>query len=307
MTQRPPPLQWLPAFEAAARHTSFSRAAEELHITTSAVSQQVRQLEAYLGQALFARHGRRVALTVEGQAYAHLAAEVLSTYRRGHEQLMARRGRAVIHLSMTPLVAHELVLPALADFQRVHPDIDLRIEASMALSPLNEGGRRAAIRYGDGRWPGLLSQALGASWATLVASPQLAARCPVIEVADLAQHTLIHQRAGASDWALAAHLLGVGEVPRRADLVLDSNLSAVRAAEQGLGVAIGVWPLVQPALDEGRLVALWPWMPLDTGDYFVRRLDDPHPSEMARVYDWLQALFKAPMKKPAHHQDGGAG
>ena len=291
MPLRPPPLQWLPAFEAAARLMNFTRAAEELHITTSAVSQQIRQLEAYLNHPLFVRQGRRVALTVEGCAYAELASEVLAHYRRGHEQLMARRARSVIHLSMTPLVAHEVVLPVLADFQAAHPDIELRIESSMSLNTLRGPHRWAAIRYGDGRWPGLTSQALGASSATLVASPAVAERHPVRTVQDLAQHTLIHQRADVSDWGLAARLLGVDEVPRRADLLLDSNLSALRAAEQGLGVAIGVWPLIRPALDEGRLVALWPMLPLETGDHFVHRKDDPRPQDMAVLYRWLRAQF----------------
>ena len=291
MSLKPPPLQWLPAFEAAARLVSFRRAAEELHITTSAVSQQVRQLEAYLAQALFLRQNRTVRLTETGRAYAALASQVLQSYRQGHERLMQRAARPALRITMTPLVAHELVLPALADFQSHQPDIDLHIESSMEVADFASLSVDAAIRYGSGVWPGLESLPLSRCSASLVAAPSLLARQPIQQLSDLAAHTLIHQRADRSDWASAAAELGLNEVPSKGDLMLDSNLAALRAAEQGLGIAIGVWPLVQPWLDDGRLVAILPPRPLSTGDHLVFRRDDPRREYLLTVYDWLKGRF----------------
>lgn len=292
MSSRPPPLQWLPAFDAAARHLSFSRAAQAMHISTSALSQQIRQLEAYLGQPLFHRLTRRVALTDFGQAYAELARELVQRQLDGHARVMQRFARPVLKVSMTPLVAHEVVLPALASFQVQHPMLDLQIEATMDVVDLQQGTVDAAVRFGDGHWPGLDAWPLSRCRGTLVAAPALVARQPVRRLGDLAHHTLIHQRADQSDWTLAARLLGRERLPRKADLVLDSNLAALRAAEQGLGVALAVWPLVQPWLDSGRLMALLPPMPLQAGDYFVCRARDPRRDQLQAVYGWLKGVFE---------------
>lgn len=292
MSLRPPPLQWLPAFEAAARLLSFRRAAEALHITPSALGQQIRQLEAHLGHPLFHRLTRRVELTAFGQAYAELAADIVQRHQQGHARVLQRFQRPVLRVSMTPLVAHELVLPALGDFQAMCPHLDLHIEATMDLVDLQLGVVDAAVRFGEGPWPGVQAWPLSRCRATLVASPALARRLPLKRLGDLALHTLIHQRPDQADWALAARLFGRERLPRKADLVLDSNLAALRAAEQGLGVAIAVWPLVQSWIAQGRLVALWPPMPLAEGDHFLCRVNDPRQEALRAVYGWLQGLFE---------------
>jgi LysR family transcriptional regulator, glycine cleavage system transcriptional activator len=290
MLHRPPPLQWLPAFEAAARHLSFSLAAEELHVSTSAIGQQIRQLEAHLGQRLFLRLTRRVALTEAGAAYAALCTPLLSGFRQGHERFMKRHALPALRISMTPLVAHELILPALAEFQATHPGTTLQIESTMALADFQDQGLDAALRFGAPPWPGLMALPLSRCRATLVAAPGLL-QSPLRGPNDLAACTLIHQRADQRDWDQVAAHWGVPRLPRRSDLVLDSNLSALRAAEQGLGVAIAVWPLVQPWLDQGRLVALLPPMALAEGDHFVFRADDPQRERLLAVHAWIRSLF----------------
>lgn len=292
MTRRPPPLQWLPPFEAAARLLSFSRAAQELHVTTSAIGQQIKHLEDHLGMRLFVRHTRRVELTEAGHAYAALASRLLRSFRSGHERTMQGLTKPVLRITMTPLVAHELVLPALAEFQAVHPDISLQIDATMALADFDHQAMDAAIRFGQGPWPGVTALPLSQCAATIVASPRLKVQRPIGSPDDLAETTLIHQSATRAEWQQMARFMGVEHIPHRSDLVLDSNLAALRAAEQGLGVALAVWPLVAPWLDHGRLVALTPAIDIASGDHFVYDPASPKREQLLLVYAWIRNLFE---------------
>lgn len=200
--QRPPPLQLLPAFEAASRLLSFSKAAAELHVTTAAVSQQIRQLESYLGLPLFLRLTRRVELTDAGRQFAELVSRMLQQYRQGHADLLHHHTRPVLRLSMTPLVAQELLIPRLAAFQAQHPDVSIRLDARMDFVDFEREPIDAAIRVGKGPWPGLQAQPLCRCVAAIVASPQLLARQPVHSIDDLARHTLIHPREAPGTGAL---------------------------------------------------------------------------------------------------------
>src|SRR5262249_9789668 len=130
-------LSYLPAFEAAARHLSFKLAAEELHLTPSAVSQQMRALEDMLELKLFRRLTRALALTAAGEQFAALVSETLDRYSRGAEQVLRQQGRQVIRVSTDPFVAHEVLIPALDSFKSKRPPIDLRIETSAQVLDLD--------------------------------------------------------------------------------------------------------------------------------------------------------------------------
>jgi DNA-binding transcriptional LysR family regulator len=298
MTCRPPPLQWLPPFEAAARLLSFSQAAQELHVTTSAVGQQIKNLEAHLGFRLFVRHTRRVELTEAGHAYAELASRLLRNFRAGHERTLQGLSKPVLRISMTPLVAHDLVLPALAEFQALYPDITLQIDATMGLADFGAQTLDAAIRYGEGPWSGVTALPLSHCSAAIVASPKLMIHHPIRSPKDLALTTLIHQSADQAEWQQMAQFMGVTDIPHRSDLILDSNLAALRAAEQGLGVALAVWPLLKPWLDSGRLVALTPPVELASGDHFLYAPDSPKQPQLLAVYAWIRSLFER-LEEPA--------
>lgn len=155
-----------------AASSSFSKAAHELHLTASAVRQQIKQLEAHLGMPLFRRLTRAIELTEAGEAFARVATRTLGAYRDGHADLMGRFGRPVLRISMVPMVAHELVIPALSDFKQACPDIDLRLETSMALADFQHDAVDAALRIGDGNWPGLEVLRLADCHGTVVASPE---------------------------------------------------------------------------------------------------------------------------------------
>lgn len=286
--QKPPPLQLLPAFEAASRLSSFSKAAAELHLTTAAISQQIKQLEGHLGMPLFRRLTRRVELTEAGTAFAEVVSQTLHTYRAGHADLLHRHTRPVLRMSASVYVTHELLIPRLGTFQKVHPHIDIRLEANMELVDFEHDPIDAAIRLGSGNWPGLEALPLCTCQAALVASPDLLKRLPVASLADLKRHTLIHPRTSNTDWDMVARFANLPRVERQGDLVLDSDLAAIKAAEAGLGVTLAVMPKGTSQLHGRRLNTIMAPMDLPIQLYFVFRPNDGKEALLMLLYRWIK-------------------
>lgn len=291
---RLPPLQLLPAFEAASRLLSFSKAAVELHVTTAAISQQIKQLEGLLGLPLFQRLTRRVELTEAGRDFALVAAQTLAIYRLGHANLIHRHTRPILRISMTPLVAHELLIPNLVDFQAANPGVDIRIESSMDLADFDHDPVDAAIRFGSGQWPGLEALPLCKCQAHILASPALLQRLPVNSIGDLKHHILIHPRHNQADWNHAAKLLGVERIERKGDLVMDSDLAMVNAAERGLGVTLCVLSAYSNRMAFDRLVQVFPPIDLPWQAYFVFRPHSGKEALLMNAYQWIKANIDGP-------------
>lgn len=291
---RQPPLQLLPPFEAAARLGSFKRAAEELHVTSSAVSQQVRALEEWLDTALFVRLTRRIELTPAGSQFYDIVSRVLREYGQQFALFRARLARPVLRVSMIPFIAHELVLPKLQDFQCLHPDIDLRIETSMNLVDFTEEPIDAAVRFGEGPWAGLASFPLCATHATLVAAPTLLHERPIQGITDIQQHTLINSRRDRDDWQQVAQRLGLAALQRKNALILDDYFSAMQAAAQGLGLAIAILPITNNWIRERRLVQVFPMqLPTEQSYQFVCRRGQTENPAIRALYQWIKTLFDA--------------
>lgn len=300
MHKRPPPLQFLPTFEATARLSSMSRAGQELNLTASAVSQQIKQLEAMMEVQLFHRLTRRIELTEAGQAFFQVATRILRAYRQGHADMHARFARPVLRISCVPSVAHQLILPGLASFQETFPGIDLRLDARMDVVDFDTDPIDAAVRTGLGQWPGLVALPLGPCHGTLVASPELLKRHPVKDVRDLKHHVLIHPRitnGDQDDWDLVAAVLNVPRIERKSDLMLDSDLAGLQAAEQGLGVSMGFTPGIHAWLRSGKLVALVEPVEMAVSHYFVYReaaeKDEAQRERLRRVYAWVKGRYEA--------------
>jgi LysR family glycine cleavage system transcriptional activator len=289
----------LPAFEASARLGSMSRAAQELHLTASAVSQQIKQLESLMDVQLFQRMTRRIELTEAGQAFFKVATRTLRAYRQGHADMYSQFGRPVLRISCVPSVAHQLILPGMASFHEHFPGIDLRLDSRMDIVDFDAETIDAAVRTGMGSWPGLVALPLGPCYGTLVASPALLARQPIHGLDDLRHHVLIHPRITAGDhddWDTVAAYLGAPRIQRKGDLMLDSDLSGLHAAEQGLGVAMGFTPGIGEWLASGRLVALVPPVKLATSHYFVFRdteRDEAQRDRLMAVYEWIKCRYEA--------------
>jgi len=289
-----PAIHWLQAFEASARHLSFKDAAEELHLTASAVSQKIKQLEDFLNVSLFTRMTRSLALTMEGQDYQLIAKDILSFYQQRQREFLRRYSRRDMRLSMIPFIANDIVLPSLPDYQEANPDTELKIEASTSLVNFAEDDMDASIRFGHGDWAGLVATPLCRCKIILVASPAVIAKKPVSDLLDLQNHSLISMRGAETAWDSLSSKLSLPFVSQCRSLEVDSYLASMVAAQQGLGVAIGVKPLINPWLEDGRLVQVTEVeVEIPQAYYFVRRIQDRDDLKLQQLYIWLKGLFTA--------------
>ncbi len=272
---------------------SLTRAADELAVTQSAISRQVRELERDLGVELFRRQGRNLRLTAEGRAFAQVAGEVLDRLTDHATALRARRTSPVITLGTLPSVAARWLAPRLADFVASHPEIDLRIAASPQLADLGTDGIDAAIRYGRGEWSGVTASRLAGEELLPVCSPEYLRRNPVNTAAELARQTLLQADLPDQwrDWFRAA---GVPADDIGHGLRFDDANALLQAAVDGLGVALGRSLLVAEDLHNGRLVVpLDLRIPASYSYWFVVLAGRENDAQLTRIRDWLIRQFCA--------------
>lgn len=292
MNRRLPPLTALPCFEAAARHLSFTRAAEELNVTPGAVSRSIRNLEEQLDLMLFERDTRSVRLTVIGERYAQSVREVLDQLAAATKVATARHSDATLNVSTSDGFAGRWLVPRLYRFHRAHADIDVRVSTTGRLTNFHGDGIDVAIRYGSGRYPGLTSELLAEEDVFPVCSPQLlSGRHALRRAEDLKHHTLIRD-GYPIDWAAWLASAGVQGVDPERGLRFDSYTFAVQAAVQGEGVVLGRTMLVADDLAAGRLVRPFKHALRARSSFFV-----VYPPEAIRqpkikaFRDWLFAEF----------------
>lgn len=292
-----PPLSALLAFEAVARLLSFTRAAEELHVTPGAVSQQVRALEQHMGEALFDRTRRSVSLT-------STARRVLPDVRSGLQLLVraaswkpaASHGRTLT-ISVAPSFASKWLLPRLGPFYDRHPDIDLRISATVALTNFGDGGGDApdlAIRFGHGEYAGLQSEKLFSEWITPLCSPRLPTRSrPLKRAEDLRRFRLLHDASvpgedQSDDWQRWLTLAGARNVPTISGMRFTLAEHALQAAIDGAGVVLGRLGLADRDLAAGRLVRPFELaLPLKVGYFLVTPNRRRERAEIQCFREWL--------------------
>lgn len=292
--RRLPPLHTLEAFEAAARRLSFKLAAQELHLTPSAISHQIKALEAFLGFELFRRGNRSLELTDGGQAYLQVVREILSRLRSGSAKVAQRYARATLKISAGPFIASELILPALPDFQEAHPDIDVRIDTDLRPVDLLHEDTDIALRFGSGQWPRLAAERLMTVSAVPVCTPALAKILRKSGPGRLEDVALIHSSPMPDGWSQWATAAGVTLGKPRRDVWLDSYLAILRAAEQGLGLALGLVPMVDPWIRRRKVTTPWPElkMPIPHGYYLLHRPEDADRPEVAAFRRWLVELLR---------------
>lgn len=287
--RRLPPFTWLRAFESAARHLSFTDAGEELAISQPAVSQQVRQLEDWLGAPLFKRLVRGLALTDAGIAYLPIVRDGIDRLDVGTEQIFGRLGRRPVTLRATATMAALWLAPRLADFRRAHPEVTLRVTTLYAPVDFGQDGIDIEIRYGDGKWPGVGARKLFDETYFPVCSADYLRDAPSLtRQADLTRHRLIHALGEREGWGAYFQKSSVATPPLSEGLQCDSLVVALEAAAAGGGVALGTAPLVEPLLASGRLLAP---LPERLAARFAHHVVVPSlrgPSrEVQIVVDWL--------------------
>ncbi|HRQ64146.1 MAG TPA: LysR substrate-binding domain-containing protein [Xanthomonadaceae bacterium] len=256
MSLRSDLLPALGVFATAARHQNIAHAADELHLTASAVSHHVRKLEARLGVALFQRHARGVSLTPEGRLLADASASAIADLDAVFATLR-RAGRTHERLRITTLhsLTYAWLMPRLPRFTQAHPDIRISIDTEIALTRFDEGGPDLGIRHGPGHWAGLTAHHLMDDSLFPVAAPDLPGLDGVTEPARIAHLPLVTDLAlqGWRDWFRAAGVRGV----RLPDMhTFSDSTDAMQAAVCGLGAALARRLIVAPYLANGRLVRL---------------------------------------------------
>jgi LysR family transcriptional regulator, glycine cleavage system transcriptional activator len=254
MPRRLPPLNALKAFEAAARHESFTRAAEELCVTQGAVSHQVKALELELGLKLFSRERQRLVITEAGRSYLEVVRDALDRIAAGTEKLLQRQSGGVLTVSTSPNFAAKWLVHRLGRFTQVHPGIDLRISASLQHIDFVRDDIDLAIRHGDGRAAGLHVTKLCTEELFVVCSPKLlTGKTALRKPADLARHTLLHIN-DRTDWKRWLDAADAGNVDVSRGPILNQASMAIDAAIDGQGVALARSALAAWDLISGRLV-----------------------------------------------------
>lgn len=293
MTARLPSLNGLRAFEAAARHLSFTLAASELNVTQTAISHQIRRLEEELGIRLFIRQNRALALTPEARDYLPGVRAAFNDLRLATDRLLRKEDDKVLTVSTLASLAAKWLLPRLTDFQEQHPGIDVRITTSTGLVDFQRDNVDAAIRYGRGQWPGVRADWLMADELFPVCSPSLLrGDKPLRRPEDLRNHPLLHtSNTNSDDWRLWLTAAGLPvDIARQPGITFDMIFMTIQAAIDGIGVAMGRTSYVQDDIAKGRLVVPFKIaLPADAGFYLVAPEGRREAPKLAAFRQWIVA------------------
>lgn len=293
MHRRLPPLNALKAFEAAARHLSFTKAAEELFVTQAAVSHQIKALEEYLSMKLFLRRNRTLLLTEEGQSYFLDLKDIFKHLQEATEKLVAKGSKGAITVAMPPSFASQWLVPRISSFSADHPDIDVRIKAVDFDEGFLEDGVDVAVYYGKGRWSGLQADKLHTEFLTPLCSPMLFnGGKPLDTLADLKHHVLLHDESRAV-WKGWLKNVGVTGVNVNQGPVFSHSMLVLQAAALGQGIALGNTVLARPEIEAGRLI-----MPFEEklesrdGFYLVCEESQAELGKIAAFREWILGLVE---------------
>jgi LysR family glycine cleavage system transcriptional activator len=293
--RRLPPLNALRAFEAAARHLNFSRAADELSVTPGAVSQQIQNLEDYIGASLFRRTPRGLLLTDAAQTALPALREAFDRLAEAASLLTAAVDGRRLTLTAPPSFAAKWLVPRLGRFETAHPQVDVWLSADMELVDFANGEVDLAVRYGGGPYPGLEVMRLMRETVIPVMSPELNLASPLNTPCDLAGHVLLHDGSpdadeSCPDWQMWLAARGVKGVDGSRGPRFNQSSLVIEAAMAGRGVALAKRTLAQDDLDAGRLIAP---MAITTSVDFAYYV--VHPKAKARLpqvkafVGWIQA------------------
>jgi LysR family glycine cleavage system transcriptional activator len=254
MQKKLPPLNALRAFEAGARHLSFTKAANELHVTQAAVSHQVKALEAHLGYPLFKRMTRKLGLTEQGRVLFPVVSEAFMRIAETAEDLRSAGDTHTLSVSVTPAFGAKWLVYRLPRFWRKHPEIDLKVHHTIACADLRYDDVDVAIRFGQGAWEGVSSEFMLRVDYTPVCSPALLTgkhplKCPE----DLRHYTLLHED-DYDGWIQWLAVAGVTDLDPRRGPIMDDATVLMQMAVEGGGVALGKLTMVEREIAAGVLV-----------------------------------------------------
>ncbi len=288
MARRLPPLNSLRVFEAAARHLSFTRAAEELFVTQAAVSHQIKALEEFLGLKLFRRQNRSLLLTEEGQSYFLDIKDIFTAISDATTKVLERSAKGTLTISLTPSFAIQWLVPRLSDFNEKHPDIDVRIKAV----DMDEGSLTddvdVAIYYGRGHWSGLSADKLYQEYWMPLCSPMLLNGAkPLHSLDDLRYHTLLHDTS-RQEWQRFVKHFSVKDINVNQGPIFSHSMMVLQAAVHGQGIALGNNVLAQPELDAGRLVCPFDEVMMSDNAFYLVCQENQMTAERIEIFrEWM--------------------
>jgi LysR family glycine cleavage system transcriptional activator len=292
MTDRLPPLTALRAFDAAARHMSFAKAAEELAVTPAALSFQIKSLEEHLGAPLFRRLNRAVELTEAGKALAPGAAEGFRTLATAWRSVKRLQDEQTLTVTAGPAFTAKWLAPRLYEFAQAHPEIELRFSASLRIVDFARDAVDVAIRFGTSADPTLWSHPLAEEWVAPVMTPALATRYPTPESlvdAPLIFDDSIDFLQPRCDWTAWFRLMGIDHTPTHGPRFSQAD-HAIDAALAGVGVVLGRRALVVKDIHEGRLVLPFGTALLSSARFrFLCPMGTENRPQVKAFRDWMLA------------------
>jgi LysR family glycine cleavage system transcriptional activator len=310
---RLPPLKAVRYFECAARLLSFTKAADELNVTHSAISHQIKALEEWLGVSLFERGARSLSLTEAGRRFLPPVRAAFHQLAEASAEMRLFPGGGPLTVSALPSIASKWLVPRLYDFQARHPEIEVRISATDRLDPVGDGDVDIGIRYGRGSWPGVEAELLMQDEVFPVCAPSLLDGAqPLKEPKDLARFSLISdmdwRRAQFDFWPRWLAAAGVPDLELKTNLTFNYSNLMIQAAIDGLGIALGNTMLAGDDLRSGRLVQPFAQtVVLETGYYLIYGKGALRQAKVKAFRDWIvgqMATFRDKAAAPGKTKEG---
>lgn len=262
-----PSLNALRAFVAIGKHGNLKHAANELFVTASALSHQIKNLEDVLDTQLFYRSKTGLSLTEKGELIYSGVADGFDQIQKAMARLNEQKDKKLLNISMLSTFAMRWFIPRLSDFQNRYPDIEIRISTSISQVDFEREDIDCAIRSGRGQWPGLHAEYLFAETFTPVCTPELAQSLKQPE--DLAKHTLLHARLRPDDWHVWLGAVSENDINSAHEQTFETRNFAIQAAVDGVGIAIIDPSLVAEEIKTGRLIIPFPQTLADKSAYYL--------------------------------------
>ncbi|MES9873708.1 MAG: transcriptional regulator GcvA [Candidatus Sedimenticola sp. PURPLELP] len=292
--RRLPPLNALRSFEASARLGSFNKAAQELFVTPSAISHQVKTLEEFLGMPLFRRENRKTVLTIAGEKYVAAIGQALDEIDIATRRLVASPNTSAVNISVVPAFLTRWLVPRIREFQEQHPDVELRLSASTGLIDFAHTDTDMAIYFGHGEWENVEAHYLMSVTMVPVCSPRLLKENPPLRSAeDLLRHTLLQVANREDEWTRILSQAGLTQSQETKNITFSSTSLTMNAAMEGAGIALADLSLVEREVEYGQLE-----IPLDLqletkrAFYLVYPQNRPLTYPMQVFYDWVVEQMK---------------
>jgi LysR family transcriptional regulator, glycine cleavage system transcriptional activator len=283
------PLRAIVVFHAVARSGSLSKAAAELYVTPSAVSQQIQSLEVHLGTTLLTKAGRGIVLTEAGERYFEMIGDQVEHISEATQRIRGFRSRSILTVRATPTLASKWLLPRLRGFLDANPDVELRLNGTTEPTDFSRETVDVEIRHGEGRWPGIFVEGLAEESFLPVCAPSYCAAAS-IDATDVPRHRLIHSVKSQVQWSQWFSLAGPPPAVEWRRILFDRSHMAIDAAADGFGLALESTLMMWRELRDGTLICPVrnpPRVSLTT-QWIVCPFDHLHKAKVRLFLDWLR-------------------